>query len=63
MTQDKIEKVAQEHWKWIEGLWESLPDGGTFGLTTTKYLYKTAFMHGFKHGIEDAKNPVDPCEI
>ena len=44
-------ELADEHWEWLEGLWESLPDGATFGITTTEYLYKTAFVHGYKHGV------------
>lgn len=44
------EEIATEHWEWIEGLFESLPDDAVFGISTTEYLYKTAFIHGFKHG-------------
>lgn len=51
------ERLAEDHWEWIEGLWESLPAGAVFGgLVTTEYLYKTAFIHGYKHGVKDVKN-------
>ena len=46
----EIIKIAEEHWKFIEGLWDSMPDDACFGVTTTEYLYKTAFLHGWKHG-------------
>ena len=44
-------ELADEYWEWLEGLWESLPDGATFEITTIEYLYKTAFVHGYKHGV------------
>jgi len=55
MTEKEIKKMADEHWKWIEGLWESMPDDTGFGLSATEYLYKTAFMHGWKHAKEKYK--------
>jgi len=48
-TDKEIKKMADDHWMWIEGLWQSLPDESVFGLETTEYLYKTAFAHGWKH--------------
>lgn len=49
LNEKEVKKIADEHWKWIEGLWESMPDDTVFGLSATEYLYKTAFVHGFKH--------------
>ena len=43
------EPLAEEHWKWIEELWAAMPEGTVFGLEATEYLYKTAFVHGWKH--------------
>jgi len=34
-------KLADEHWEWLSKLLE--------------YVYKTAFIHGYKHGQEDKK--------
>ena len=53
---DDATKIAEKHWKWIEGLWESLPGDSTFGISTTEYLYKTAFVHGYKHAVQDMEN-------
>ncbi len=38
------EKLAEEHWKWLEGM--------------LGYLYKTAFIHGYIHALE-AENKQD----
>jgi len=54
---DNIEKLANKHWNWIEGLLDSLPDGEVFGIETTEYLYKTAFIHGYKHAIQPDVQP------
>jgi len=34
-------ELADEHWEWLGKLLE--------------YTYKTAFVHGYKHGKEDAE--------
>jgi hypothetical protein len=52
-TEEQIIKMAHEHWNWIEGLWDSLPEEAVFGLATTEYLYKTAFIHGYKHALQE----------
>jgi hypothetical protein len=51
-----IKMIAEEHWKWLEGLWNSFPDEAMFGLSTTEYLYKTAFVHGWKHAWKHAQH-------
>ena len=49
------EELADEHWEWIEGLLGSLPyDLLDVGVITLEYLYKTAFIHGYKHAIKGA---------
>ena len=55
-----IENLAQQHWDWIEGLWESMPDNAVFGVSTTEYLYKSAFIHGYKHGSNQPLKPSKP---
>ena len=47
-----IEELAEEHWKRKEDV---LRFSGIKGATLTLcgYLYKTAFIHGGKHAIED----------
>jgi hypothetical protein len=42
MAIKKGENLAEQHWFWLKVLLE--------------YLYKTAFIHGYKHGQEDAKD-------
>jgi hypothetical protein len=48
-----LEEMADEHWKWIEGLFETRNKGDKITIVeipTAAYLYKTAFTHGYKHG-------------
>lgn len=63
MKKEEIEKLAQEHWDWIEGLWESMPDDMVFGVSTTEYLYKTAFVHGFKHASNQSLHQTPKVEL
>jgi len=38
----RVKKIAEEHWEWLEK-W-------------LRIVYVDAFIHGYKHGEEDAKN-------
>ena len=40
------ERLADEHWAWLMKLLE--------------YVYKSAFIHGYKHGKEDRETCLDP---
>lgn len=42
VSRTSAEKLADEHWKWLEKLLE--------------YVYKTAFIHGYKHGVDDTES-------
>ena len=45
--------LAVEHWEYIENLLRvSLPDEQRKSLTMIAFHYQTAFVHGFKHGVE-----------
>jgi len=54
INDNEIMKIAEKHWAWVEGLWQSMPDDTVFGLEATEYLYKTAFVHGWKHASQQA---------
>ncbi len=41
----KVEKLAEEHWQWIERLLVKQ-------MTVTERLFKDAFRHGWKHAKE-----------
>ena len=47
---DHIEKMADNHWKWVEGL---LNAAHIEFDDLHVYLFKTALEHGVKHGKED----------
>lgn len=40
------EQLAEEHWTWLESLLVLI-------FAVIRYLYKTAFIHGMKHGEEN----------
>jgi len=49
--------LANEHWKWVEGLLDLLKyEDIDFDMLTNEYLYTTAFIHGYKHGYEQAQH-------
>ena len=49
------EQQAREHWEFIGKIFEILPHlnlSKTEYIDLYKYLYTTAMVHGFKHGVE-----------
>ena len=48
----RAKELANDHWEWLGGLFDRLGIEDSIG----KYLYKTAFIHGYKHAIEDIKS-------
>jgi hypothetical protein len=48
MTEKEVKTLADDHWKWLGGLLACLKDQN-FTSITVEYLYKTAFIHGWKH--------------
>ena len=49
--QDAVDQEAEKHWLWLAGLLAKMEC--EFGLDAMGYVYKTAFRHGWKHGIEE----------
>lgn len=46
------EQLAAAHWKYVNGLLQA------YGVKTgaaDEYMYKATFVHGYKHGVESAK--------
>ena len=56
MNEKTMETIAEEHWEWLEGLWNSFLGEVVFDMSTVEYLYKTAFVHGWKHAQQDRRN-------
>ena len=48
------EKLADEHWEWIAGL--AAVYGTHEDMEAREYLYKTAFIHGYKHTCADTRS-------
>ena len=59
-----VERLAQEHWEWvrcfIEAIREDIGLDDVVGEKTGEYLYKTAFIHGYKHGCRQAVSDLGP---
>jgi hypothetical protein len=47
------EKLAWDHWKYIEGVLKA-HEMNPKVLEQIKFHYTTAFIHGYKHGVEDS---------
>tara|TARA_Y100000310_G_scaffold264568_1_gene275226 strand:- start:296 stop:451 length:156 start_codon:yes stop_codon:yes gene_type:complete len=43
------EELAKEHWEWVSKLMTYIPVGSRTD-KLIEYLYKTAMIHGYKHG-------------
>ena len=58
VPQPKAEEQAEKHWVWLDGVFSKIP-GGVTNKSLMEYLYKTAFVHGYKHGHEAEKEGED----
>jgi len=47
-----IKQLANEHWNWVSKLLKLLTNAN-INMEVVEYLYKTALIHGYKHGLED----------
>lgn len=55
--------LAENHWDYVKGVIEN-ENAGTHEITMTvidylrtiEYHYKTAMIHGYKHGVQDAQS-------
>ena len=64
-TRMRAINLADEHWEYICGvierehpkLSETSPEALTSYLEAIEYHFKTAFVHGYKHAIEDLHRP------
>lgn len=52
----KITETAEKHWSYIESLLKA--HESTSAIALIKFHYITAFIHGHKHGMDDALNMV-----
>ena len=50
MDRAQIAKMASNHWDYAEGLIRSV--SGRVTIESAKYIFISAFIHGFKHGVE-----------
>ena len=56
MNKTSIKEKAKAHWEYIKGILETHQENNEV-IEKIGYHYKTAFLHGYKHGIEDKQKP------
>ena len=56
----EIKKLVDEHWKYIEGLLMVHGETPEKNMRVIEYHYKTAMLHGYKHGQEEAQKAFRP---
>lgn len=49
---NRAEELAEAHWEYIEGIL-AVHNVTIAEITACGYHYKTAFVHGYKHALED----------
>ena len=49
----EIDKTIDDHWEYVKGVMMASTLGAQRSLTEIEHHYKTAFRHGYKHGVED----------
>ncbi|MBW2030738.1 MAG: hypothetical protein JRJ31_16875 [Deltaproteobacteria bacterium] len=67
-TKMRAINLADEHWEYISGvierehpkLSETSPEALASYLEAIEYHFKTAFVHGYKHAMEDLSGPFPP---
>jgi len=50
---EKVIELAEAHWKYVEAVLEA---HNVHNVDEIGFHYKSAFIHGYKHGVEDCKN-------
>ena len=54
--ENKIKQLAEEHWKFVEGLLVACSRFDTEEeLNAVKYLYIESFIHGWKHAVTQSE--------
>ena len=51
MEKNEIDEQAEAHWVFIEGLLKAAR--AVVSMRLLEYIFKTAFIHGYKHGRDD----------
>ena len=52
---DKSKELANAHWNYIRGVLDNTPLGDKV-IEVIEFHYITAFIHGYKHGVEDTES-------
>ena len=57
---ENAEKLAEEHWEWVGRL---LAAGGIDTAELIGFLYREAFIHGYKHARDDDQDNRDSTHV
>lgn len=61
-TQSHPETLARQHWAYVESVLKAHQVHNTV-VEVCGHHYRTAFVHGYKHAIEDLERPTELCEV
>ena len=50
---EKAKELADKHWEYLGGVLMLISGHNKEQIATIQYHYKTAFIHGYKHGKSD----------
>ena len=53
MVKTREVEMAEDHWRWLSGILDRTKS--TFDMEAVRYIYETAFTHGYKHGLKIGK--------
>lgn len=55
-TQDRAQALAESHWEYINELLRIHDGIDDETIRMCQFHYKSAFVHGYKHGVEDMES-------
>mgnify|MGYP001318982557 CR=1 FL=1 len=50
--QQSAKSLAEDHWDWLKSVLEAVPGTGLLPWPLLGVIYKSAFIHGWKHAEE-----------
>ena len=58
----KLDRIIDDHWDYVAGVINAV-ECANISIETIEYHYKTAFEHGYKHGVESGPRRMTDKEL
>jgi hypothetical protein len=58
LSTDEVTELARSHWEYVQGVIIASQGEDSRTLEELAYHYVTAFVHGYKYGVESGKNTI-----